>query len=327
MRPFEMILSEKLEGAIKAAHGGATVKAAGIDLLDRMKERVESPKTIINLMPLSKQMSDIAAKGGDVVIGALATLQEVADATPLRGVVYAALCAAAGEAATPQVRNRATIGGNLLQKTRCWYLRSAGFSCAHDGKGLGCRAIDGENRYHAIMGYSDCARVHPSNVAPALIVLDAEVSIESNDGIRKVKVKDLYPKNPLASRPEHVVKDGEILTQVRVPAQSAGTRSAYGESREKLSFDWATTSAAVRLVMAGKTIQDASICLSAVAPVPVIAADAAKLLKGKTASRKLFEQAAERAFRDAKPLDKNGYKLPVGKAVLVDTLATAAGVE
>ena len=326
MRPFTLFRPDTLADARGAAGEGTVFKAGGIDLLDRLKERVESPKTVVDLMPLKARMNEIAPRDGAVEIGALATLTQIAEAEALRGFDYAALTGSAGHAATPQIRNRATVGGNLLQLSRCWYLRNARFACLHSGRGDTCLAQEGEHRYHAVLGTDDCIRVHPSNLAPPLLVLDARVTVIDTAGqARTQPLAKLYPDDPTGEQPEHTLAAGEILTSVQLPAQPRGTRSAYRESREQMGHDWATTAAAVRLRMEGETIADAAVCLGAIAPVPLLVPDAAALLRGEKPSRALFERVAAAAYTGADPLEQNAYKVPVGKAVLIDALMDAAG--
>ena len=323
MRPFELVSTDKLDVASKEASRGGVIKAAGIDLLDRLKERIESPKLVIDILP-QKQLAKITTDGADVHIGALVTLDDIEHAKELASAAFDAVREAAATTATPQIRNRATLGGNLLQTTRCWYLRSAGFTCLHDGKGTECLAMNGENRYHSIMGFDDCVRVHPSNMAPAVLAMGADVVIHGPKGERRMPAAKLYPEEPDAEGPEHTLAKDEILTRVIFKKPAAGTRSAYAESREKMSHDWATTSAAVRLVVTDGVIRDATICLGCVAPVPILATEAAKQLIGKKANAKLFATVSDTAFAKAEPLEHNGYKVAVGKAVLVDALTLAA---
>lgn len=325
MRPFTLIVPTDLADASQqGAATDAVFKAAGMDLVDRMKERVDSPAKVVNLLPLKVDLSGIETETSGVRIGALTTLTQVSEASALQAPAYRALSWAAGDAATPLVRNRATIAGNILQVNRCWYYRSPGFKCAHQG-GDNCLALFGENRYHSIMGYSSCVRPHPSNLAPTLMVLDAELAVFKDGQTRKLPIRDLFPTNPGAEKPEHTLAAGEIVTAIFVPAFPGGTRSAYVAAREKQSFDWPLTAAATRLTMNGNTISDAAICLGAVAPNPFPRDEAAQFLKGKEVSVDLFKEAAEMAFKDASPLRYNEYKIPLGKATLVDALLEAAG--
>ncbi|HLQ38311.1 MAG TPA: FAD binding domain-containing protein [Planctomycetota bacterium] len=325
MKPFSLVVPHNLADAAEAAQKPtAVLKAAGIDLLDRLKERIEAPTEVVSLLPLKDELAGIAEANGELRIGALVTLAQIADAAALAGPAFAVIREAAGTAATPQVRNRATVAGNLVQKARCWYLRSAAFGCLHGRKGPACLAMTGENRYHSILGWHDCVRVHPSSLAPALLAMDAEYTTFAGGKTQRRKLGELYPKEAKALVDEHTLAQGEIITALHVPPQPADARSCYRESREKLSFDWATTAAAVRLQLAGGKITAATIVLGAVAPVPLPRPEAAKLLVGKAPSDELFKQVAEAAFTGAMPLAQNAYKVPVGMAVLREALHECA---
>lgn len=325
MHPFTLIVPHDLAEAATAAKAEATLlKASGIDLVDRLKERTATPDQVVSLSPLRSQLSGIASTEAGVRIGAMTTLAELVEHKALAGAAFAGLRRAADDAATPQVRNRATVAGNLLQLCRCWYLRSAAFSCLHGGKGTICLAIPGEHRYHAIFGVIDCARVHPSNLAPPLLALGAGfTSLRDGKEVQR-PMAELFPQQPKAQAPEHTLQPGEIVTAITLPPQPAGARTAYAESREKQSFDWPTTAAAVRLVLQDGRIAAADIVLGAVAPVPWPRPQAAAQLVGKAPSAELFEQVAKAAFADAQPLEQNAYKVPIGQGVLRSALHEAA---
>lgn len=324
MNPFDFRLVDSVAAASAAAGPGKVFKAAGIDLIDRLKERIEDPDELINLLALNAELGGIQrSAAGAARVGALATLAAIGDAGELDQPGWTALRESAGDAASPQIRSRATLGGNLLQRNRCWYFRSAGFECAHDGKGSICLANLGENRYHAVLGAVDCVRVHPSNTAPALVALGAEVEVQRGEQRRRMPIRELFPDQPSAQAAEHTLQDDEVLVAVHLTPESAQGRSAYRETREKQSFDWATTAAAAWLRLEGGKIAAASVCLGAVAPVPWWV-DAERLV-GKAPSRELFEDFAARAFRRAQPLAHNAYKIQVGQACLVETLLAAAG--
>lgn len=321
MKPFTYVLPHTLaEAQEAAARPGAMLKAAGIDVVDRLKERVDAPSEVVNLLPLRGELSGIASEQGSLRIGALTTLTQLEQAAALQDPAFTALREAAGETATPQVRNRATVAGNLLQQARCWYLRSAAFGCLHGKKGPTCLALTGENRYHSVLGWHDCVRVHPSNLAPALLALDAEYTTSFGGKLERRKLTDLFPRDPVAQAEEHTLRQGEIVVAIHVPAPAGGTRSAYRESREKLSFDWATTAAAAMLTIDGGIIKAANLVLGAVSPVPRPRPKAAALLLGQKPSDELFVKVAEVAYADAAPLQHNAYKVPVGKAVVREAL-------
>jgi len=321
MKSFTYVLPRTLdEASLAAKKPGALLKAAGIDVVDRQKERKHGSHEIVNLLPMKRDLSRIDDAEGGITIGALATLASIAEATQLQGAAFAALRESAGTAATPQVRNRATAAGNVLQLARCWYLRSADLHCLHGRDGSSCLAMVGDNRYHSVLGYHDCVRVHPSNLAPALMALGCEFSTSLAGKVARRKIADLFPSEPKAEVAEHTLLPGEIVTAFHVPAQPATARSAYRESREKLSFDWATTACAARVVLDGGVIKEASIVLGAVAPVPLDRPDAAKMLIGNKPSDELFVRVAQRAFADARPLSHNAHKTQVGKAIVRETL-------
>lgn len=324
MKPFELSVPEDLAAAVRAGGPEAMYKAAGIDVIDRLKERVEDPKTLVNLLELESELRYVKRDGDTLSIGALATLQQVADAPETSSPGLRALREACGEAATPQVRRRATIGGNLLQKSRCWYLRSAGFHCIHGGDGPDCMAREGENRYHAVLGGFDCVRVHPSNAAVPLCAMGAIAVLRGGDGEREIPIRELWPRIGLAALAEHTLKPDEILIAIRIPAAALGGGSAYRESREKQSFDWPTTAAAAHLTVAAGKISKAGVCLGAVSPVPWVSEEARKVLEGAPPTLESFRKAAEAAFAPAQPLSQNAYKIQVGKAILVDALTAAA---
>ena len=325
MKPFTYIVPGKLaEAAAAAAQPDTVLKGAGIDLVDRMKERLQTPANVVHLLPLKDELAGIAAQAdGSLRIGATTTLTQLEQHAALANPALAGLQQSAAMTATPQVRNRATVAGNILQFTRCWYVRSEAFHCLHGGRGPTCLAMTGENRYHAVLGWQDCVRVHPSNLAPILLALGAEYTTLLGKQEQRKKFAELFPAEPRAQNPEHTLQAGEIVTAIHVPAQPAGTRSAYVESREKQTFDWATTACAVRLVLDGGTITAADLVLGAVAPVPLPRPAAAKMLVGQKPSSQLFQKVAEAAYAGASPLAHNAYKLPVGKAIVREALEQA----
>ena len=329
MKAFEIVRAEDIAGACREAKAtaGSVFKAAGIDLLDRMKERQFSPTSLIDLQALRSDLGKIKVDAdGTVSLGALVTLNQLAGAAELSDAAFAGLREAAGVAATPQIRNRATVAGNLLQQARCWYLRSAAFPCAHKG-GDTCFAMYGENRYHSVLGYDDCVRVHPSNLAPALVALGAEVSLQRGDGERRVKVMALWPEKPTAAGPDHTLAVDEIVTWIHLPKPKKGTRSAYLETREKQSFDWATTAAAAVACVDDGKVTSASLCLGAVAPSPMPFDKASEMLTGKAPTAALCDEVAAAAFATAKPLYHNAYKVQAGKAIAAQALRVALGLD
>ncbi|HLU37820.1 MAG TPA: FAD binding domain-containing protein [Planctomycetota bacterium] len=329
MKPFEIVRAEGIAATSKAAGAtpGAVFKAAGIDLLDRMKERQFQPPALVDLLRLRSELAAVKVEpDGGIAIGALVTLAGLAAAPELADPAFAGLREAAGIAATPQIRSRATVAGNLLQQARCWYLRSAAFPCAHKG-GETCFAMYGENRYHSVLAYDDCVRVHPSNIAPPLLTLGAEVTVQRGDAVRRIKLAELWPERPTAAAPDHTLAPDEIVTWIHLPKPAAGSRGAYCESREKLSFDWATTAAAAFATLADGKVVDARLCLGAVAPGPVPVPAATEMLAGKVPTAALCDEVAAAAFAGAKPLYHNAYKVPTGTAIAARALRLAFGIE
>jgi len=313
MKNFEYVLPKSVEEASTAcAEKGAALKAAGVDLLDLMKGYVATPSKVVNLLAVPG-MRDIAVGRGDAYIGALVTLAQLAEAKSLPR----ALVEAAGEAATPQVRNVATVGGNLCQRPRCWYFRNDAISCFKKG-GDGCPARDGENRYHAIFHTSPCPIVHPSNLAPALMALGASVKTTK----REIEIEKFFVLPKDKSDRENVLEEGEIITTVSLAPHR--WKSAYREGREKESFDWATVAAAVALELDGGTVKEARIVLGAVAPIPLRSEAAEKALTGQKMSEEAAMKAASEAFKDAKPLSGNAYKVALGRVILKRAILAAA---
>ena len=181
MKPFSYVVPKSLDEAkAAAAQPNTLIKGAGLDIVDRIKERLQTPATIVNLLPLKDELKGITVEAdGGIRIGALTTLTEIENHEALQGAQFEGLVGAARTTGTPQVRNRGTIAGNILQFTRCWYVRSEAFHCLHGGRGPTCLAMTGQNRYHAVMGWSDCVRVHPSNLAPTTI--DARRRVHHGD--------------------------------------------------------------------------------------------------------------------------------------------------
>jgi xanthine dehydrogenase YagS FAD-binding subunit len=314
MNRFEYVTPKSVKEATGLLGGTAAAKAGGTDLVARMKDRLDAPARLVNLLDL-KELRGVTADDGGLKAGALVTLAELA-AHPAARKWYAALAQAAAEAATPQVRNVATVGGNLCQRPRCWYFRAAEFHCLKKG-GEKCFALDGENQYHAIFGGEKCPIVHPSNLGPALVALDGKVHVAGKEGARVVAAADFFASDDVAR--ENTLKEGELVTAIEAPA---GWRSAYVEVREKQSFDWPLVACALA-VKGGDKVEAARVVLGAVAPRPWRSEAAEKALVGKSLKdEKAVAKAAEAAVEGAKPLRNNGYKPALVKAMV----ARAAGM-
>jgi xanthine dehydrogenase YagS FAD-binding subunit len=320
MNRFEWVPATSVDQAISHLRSGAVAKAGGIDLLDMMKEGLTSPPRLVNIRTIPG-LDRIAEEGGGVAIGPLATLTRIAASETVRRRLPA-LAAAAFAAATPNIRNAATAGGNLLQRPRCWYFRRSEFNCLKKG-GDRCYAIEGENEYHAIFDNGVCAIVHPSSLAVPLVAYGASVAIEGGSGKRQVPLERFFvhPHDDLSR--ENVLAADELVVGITVPLPAKGTRSAYVKQGEKESFDWPLADAAVVLGMNGSQVRSASIVLGAAAAVPMRARKAEEFLGGKRLDEANARQAAALAVEGATPLEKNGYKVPMFRAVVARALLSA----
>jgi xanthine dehydrogenase YagS FAD-binding subunit len=307
--------------AVAQLNGRAVVKAGGVDLLDRLKEGLEAPERLVNIRNI-RGLDKIENGKSGLTIGPLVTLTRLSEDRLVMGE-YRALAEAAGRAATPQIRNMATVGGNLLQRPRCWYFRQEEFNCRRKG-GERCFALDGENQYHAIFDNQLCAIVHPSALAVPLMAMNASVILTSQKGTREVELERFFVTPEKDIMRENVIGPDELITEVRVPPLEARTRSAYIKQGEKESFDWPVADAAVVLQMKGNVCAKASIVLGAAAPVPWRAVRAESSLAGKVINEQSAREAARLSLEGATPLAQNGYKLPVFETIVRRTILKAA---
>jgi len=318
MQNFAFVLPTSLAEAQAAAkEKGAVLKAGGVDLIDMMKSEVIRPAALVNLLGVKgPELRQIARKDDGLHIGALVTLAQVADSKDAPSV----LTNAAALAATPQIRNMATVGGNIAQRPRCWYFRSATFPCARK-EGNTCYAQKGENQYHALFDNGDCAVVHASSLSAPLLALDAVIVTTQ----RRIPVEKFFVPTTVDITKEHVLEPGEIITAVVIPSARAASKNAYREAGERESSDWALVTAAVVLDMDGNKVRAARIALGAVAAVPYRVPAAEAALAGKPITAANAAQAAEAAFAKATPMKDNAYKIPLGKAILKRAILAAAG--
>ncbi|MEJ2360261.1 MAG: FAD binding domain-containing protein [Gammaproteobacteria bacterium] len=298
------------------AHQSILIKAGGVDLLDLMKAGLVVPKRLVDISQLHELEGISRTAEGGFRIGTLTTLAQIAGHETL-AQQYPALIDAVASAASPQIRNRATIGGNLLQRPRCWYLRSAAHHCLRKG-GAHCFALDGDNRYHAIFANQSCAIVHASTPATPLLAFSAEVELRNHDGKqRRVALKDFFRLPQADLHRENILADGELLTAVLLPPPSPANRSVYLEVGEKAAFDWPLAAVSIVLQMArDQQCQQASIVLGAVAPIPWQASAAEAVVQGARINSETARAAAEAALTDATPLADNGYKLHLVKTLV-----------
>jgi len=321
LNAFEYVEAASVQDALREAENGAVIKAGGVDLLDRMKEGIDAPRRLVNIRHV-RGLDRIAEENGGLRIGPLVTLAQLHRSEAVRRR-YTALAEAAEHSATPQIRNMATIGGNLLQRPRCWYFRSADFHCLRKG-GDKCFAQDGENQYHAIFDNQLCAIVHPSSLAMPLIAFGAQVELTSAKGKRNVAVEDFFVTPEQDVTREASIQPGEIITAITVPAPANGTASAYYKQGEKESFDWPLAAVAVALEMNGGTCTKANVILGFAAPTPLRAKSAEAKLNGAAISEDVARAAAKEAIVGATPMTNNAYKVPIFEAVVRRTILRAS---
>lgn len=299
--------------------------AGGQDLLTTMKDYTSRPTRLVNLKNI-RGLNKIMLNGRGLTIGALVTLTELEEHAGVRKS-FPGLAEAAHSIATPQIRNLGTVGGNLCQRPRCWYFRLEEVICLKKG-GSECYAASGENKYNAIFGGGPSYIVHPSDLAPMLLALGATVTVMGAAGKRVIPLDKFFTLPSEGNiRRENVLKNEEIITEIHVPASPLAARSTYlkFKERESLDFALASVAAAVRMA-ANRTVRDARIVLGGVAPVPWRVPAAEKFLIGKELKPDVLTEAGKIALADARPLEKNAYKVPLAQTLVRRALAKAGGV-
>ncbi len=310
MTPFEYVTVDRLEAAAKLLAGrrnGTLLKAGGIDVIDRLKERLDQPERVVSIRDAQRDTPAVReAPDGGLILAATATLAQVAGDERVRRR-YPALAEAAGHAATPQVRQVATVGGNLCQKPRCWYYRSRDYPCLKKGGSM-CFAVHGDNRYHAVFGAKRCHIVHPSNLAVPLVACAATLRlVRQADGKlaeRTVAIDDFFrvPEDPQDD--EHTLLAGELIAEVRLPPADERPRSGSVELREKQSFDWPLVTCAANL--AGSSPR---VVLGAVAPIPWRLRAVERMLAAGAPDEAALREICKAATVGAEPMTHNAYKL------------------
>ncbi|MGB7191148.1 MAG: xanthine dehydrogenase family protein subunit M [Acidobacteriaceae bacterium] len=319
MRAFQFSQPKTIDAALDP---GSRYVAGGTTLIDLMKLDVETPSRVvdINLLPLSRVE---AAPDGGLKIGALVRNSDLANHPEVKAR-YAVLSEALLSGASPQLRNMATTGGNLLQRTRCYYFRDTAYACNKRQPGSGCSALDGYNRIHAVLGASEhCVATHPSDMAVAMMALEATVHARADQRERRIALDEFYLLPGTTPDKEQVLQPGELITYVTLPRLPAGTRSHYLKLRDRAQYEFALASAAVVITTHGGRIERARIALGGVATKPWRSREAEAALEGKPAAESTFQEAAEAAMRGAKPLRDNGFKIELAKRALVRALSTA----
>lgn len=322
MNSFSLADCTTVDAALSQLKNGAVVKAGGVDLLDRMKNGTDTPTRLVNIRNI-RELRGIQAGADGLTIGALTTLADVADDPTIRSE-YTVLADACGSAATPHIRNMATVGGNLLQELQCWYFRSADFQCLRKGKEI-CFAFSGLNQYHAVMDYGGCPSVAPSSAAVAVLALNGSVELTSTKGKRTVAIKDFYVRPDTNPHKFNVMEEGELLTAVKIPKPAPGTKSAYQKYGDKESHDWAVADAGIVLEMAGDTCKRAVVAMGAASPVVRRSAEAEAALAGKTITQEIARAAGKASMTNAMPLSMNAYKVQLFPVAVYRTVLLAAG--
>jgi xanthine dehydrogenase YagS FAD-binding subunit len=303
--------------------------AGGTTLVDLMKLDVMHPHALVDINPLERSgdYGAISAASDGLRLGALVRMADAASHPSVRRD-YPLIAQSLDFAASPQLRNMASLGGNLLQRTRCKYFRDTTWPCNKRDPGSGCAALDGFNRSHAVLGVSDqCIATYPGDLAVALVALDAHAEVLAPSGTRQVALRDLYKLPGDRPEVETTLKPGELITAIVVPPLPWARRSLYLKVRDRESYEFALASAAVALDLADGEVRDARIALGGVGTVPWWTPDAVASLKGKRLDEAAAREAAEIAFASARPRQHNQFKVPLGKATLVRALLQAGSME
>jgi len=322
MKAFTYKLAGTTEEATSAGTQSAFV-AGGTNLVDLMKIDVMDPKELVDINQLP--MRGISLDNAGLRIGALERMAYVGE-RPEIVEHFPVISQALLKSASAQLRNMASIGGNLMQRTRCGYFRDVMMPCNKRVPGSGCPAFAGENRMHAILGVGDaCCATHPSDLAVALVALDATINLQGPQGTRSVKLDDFYLLPKDTPDREHAIEPGELITEVTVPNASWYRRSAYLKIRDRESYEFALCSAAIALDLDGSKIRDARIAAGGVGTKPWRLPDVAEALIGKQVGQGTFERAVELAANDARPLSQNAFKVTLLKRTLIRALMQVGG--
>jgi len=319
MKNFSYVKAGSLAEAIKAlSTEGAWLHAGGTDLLGCARDEIISIEKVVSISNIRNLRRISPRSSGRATIGALTRLAEITSHPLFRGK-YAVLAQAAAAVGSPQIREQGTIGGNLCQRPRCWYFRSD-FQCRKKG-GDTCYAMSGENQYHAIFGGGPCFFVHPSDVAVALVALEAQLSITGPTGTKTIGIENFFvgPKESIDK--ENILTPGEIVTSIGLPSSEGSVKSSYRKIAARGSWDFALASVAAVLQFENDTVRSARIVLGGVGPYPWRVEAAEKLLAGKTLDGELAAAAGEAAVSGAAPLRDNAYKLEIVKGAVEESIA------
>jgi xanthine dehydrogenase YagS FAD-binding subunit len=326
MHPFSYTRVSDTREAIDAGRRGGRYIAGGTTLVDLMRETVERPETLVDITGLPLGEITATERGG-LRIGALVTMSEAAAHAKVRAL-YPVVSEALELSASAQLRNMATIGGNIMQRTRCTYFRDVTADCNKRDPGSGCAALHGVNRTHAILGTSDaCVATHPSDVAVAFAALEARVHLLGPDGARQVPFADFLLRPGSTPQREQALRRGELITAVEIPALPRPLRSGYLKVRDRQSYEFALTSAAVALHVRGGVIREAKVAAGGVGTVPWKLPAVERHLVGERPSGALWSAAAAKAADGARPLQHNRFKVELLKRTVERQLRVVGGTK
>ena len=320
MTPFTYVRAQDAAAAVRdGAIAGAKYLGGGTNLVDLLRETIERPSALVDVTGLSDAIED--TRGGGLIIGAAARNTAVSEHRTVR-TNYPALARAIVAGASAQIRNMATVGGNVLQRTRCTYFYdNDGSRCNKRTPGQGCDAIEGFNRIHAILGASPaCVATHPSDMCVALAAFDATAHLRGPDGERTLAFADLHRLPDDHPEIETALRPGELITAIELPAMPLAMRSTYRKVRDRASYAFALVSVAAALEVEDGAVKDVRIALGGVAHKPWRAHAAEDALRGRPASQAAFRAAAEAELAAAKPLSDNGFKIELAKRTIVAVL-------
>jgi xanthine dehydrogenase YagS FAD-binding subunit len=326
MHPFSYTRAFDTREALNSGRRGGRYIAGGTTLVDLMRETVERPETLVDISGLPLGEVTVTERGG-LRIGALVTMSEAAAHTTVR-TLYPVVSEALELSASAQLRNMATIGGNIMQRTRCTYFRDVTADCNKREPGSGCAALHGFNRTHAILGTSDaCVATHPSDAAVAFAALEARVHLLGPDGARQVPFTDFLLRPGGTPQREHALHRGELITAVEIPALPRPLRSGYLKVRDRQSYEFALTSAAVALHVREGIIREARVAAGGVGTVPWKLPAVEQHLVGQRPSRALWSAAAAHAPDGARPLQHNRFKVELLKRTVERQLRVVGGTK
>jgi xanthine dehydrogenase YagS FAD-binding subunit len=324
MRTFTYKVPSSIQQATSDFVQNSDCIAGGTTLIDLMKLEVMTPSQLVDINRLPMRGIELASDG--LRIGALEKMSDVAE-HPEVVANYPVISQALLKSASAQIRNMASMGGNLLQRTRCGYFRDVTTPCNKRQPGSGCPAIDGWNRTHAILGTSSsCVATHPSDLAVALVALDASILLQSGTTDRLVKLDDFYRVPGETPDRENQLKPGELITEIRVPRLPWAQRSAYLKIRDRESYEFALTSVAVALDVDANNVRDARVAVGGVGTKPWNLPKVREALIGRPLNQETFEAAAKLATEGAKPLRHNGFKVELVQRAIVRALMNLGGL-